>query len=107
MTLEFYLKFWERGLGQLLKAALDEAFLDLRQGECPLEAFLMGIITLVAKPKKPKDRIKGYRPITLLDVDTRLVAKALATRLQIPLDLVISVAQTAFIAGRDITDNVM
>ena len=106
LTLEFYLKFWERGLGQLLKAALDEAFLDLRQGECPLEAFLMGIITLVAKPKKPKDRIKGYRPITLLDVDTRLVAKALATRLQIPLDLVISVAQTAFIAGRDITDNV-
>jgi exonuclease III len=106
LTLEFYLKFWERGLGQLLKAALDEAFLDLRLGECPLQAFLMGIVTLVAKPKKPKNRIKGYRPITLLDVDTRLVAKALATRLQIPLDLVISSTQTAFIAGRDITDNV-
>jgi exonuclease III len=106
LALEFYLKFWDWGLGVLLKAALDEAFQDLRPGQCPLEAFLMGIITLVAKPNKPKDRIKGYRPITLLDVDARLLAKALATRLQIPLDLAISFTQSAFIAGRDITDNV-
>jgi exonuclease III len=106
LALEFYLKYWDLGLGVLLKAALDEAFHDLRPGQCPLEAFLLGIITLVAKPNKPKDRIKGYRPITLLDVDTRLLAKALATRLQIPLDLAISITQSAFIAGRDITDNV-
>ncbi|KAJ9521470.1 hypothetical protein QJQ45_008864 [Haematococcus lacustris] len=50
--------------------------------------------------------VAGYRPITLLNCDVRLVARAVEDRLQLPLDQLVSPSQSAFILGRDISDNV-
>ncbi|KAJ9518629.1 hypothetical protein QJQ45_018689 [Haematococcus lacustris] len=72
----------------------------------PLSEFLTGVITLVPKTGKPRDQVAGYRPITLLNCDVRLVARALEDRLQQPLDLLVSLSQSAFILGRDINDSV-
>jgi exonuclease III len=104
LSIEFYLNFWDL-VQPLLVAALSEAFQDAAS-PAPLALFLSGIITLVPKPGKPEDEIKGYRPITLLDMDTRIIARAIADRLQLPLDLVIASSQAAFILGRDISDNI-
>jgi exonuclease III len=104
LSIEFYLQFWEL-VAPLMVAALREAFHDA-DSPAPLALFLFGVITLVPKPGKPADEILGYRPITLLDMDTRIIARAIADRLQIPLDLVIAPTQAAFILGRDISDNI-
>jgi hypothetical protein len=67
-----------------------------------------GIICLVYKGKGlPRDRLSSYRPITLLNTDIRLVGRVISDRLQEPLDFLIDPAQTAFIKGRWIGDNVL
>lgn len=104
LTVEFYAHFWG-AMAQLLIAAVNEAF-DDQASDSPLADFLQGILTLIPKPGKPADEKGGYRPITLLDIDTRLVAKVVANRLQVPLEIIIGPTQTAFINGRDISDNV-
>lgn len=99
LPLELYKKFWPR-MGPLLLAALDEAFDD--DGPAPLQSFLLGAVTLVPKPGKPQDQVAGYRPITLLNCDVKLLSRVLSDRLQAPLDYLVSPSQSAFIGGRDI-----
>ncbi|KAJ9514956.1 hypothetical protein QJQ45_002764 [Haematococcus lacustris] len=84
---------------------LQEALADTAD-PAPLAEFLTGIITLVPKAGKPRDQVAGYRPITLLNCDVRLVARAVEDRLQLPLDLLVSSSQSAFILGRNISDSV-
>ncbi|KAG1651702.1 hypothetical protein FOA52_009227, partial [Chlamydomonas sp. UWO 241] len=55
---------------------------------------------------KPGDELDGYRPITLLNSDEKLVMSIIANRLQVPLDFLIDIGQGAFIHGRDISHNV-
>ena len=72
----------------------------------PLRELLLGIICLLRKPGQPLDELLGYRPITLLNCDIKLVMLIISTRLQRPMDYIIDIAQSAFLRGRDITDNV-
>ena len=101
LPVEFYATFWQEVL-PLLHAAVTEAFRSGRPDA--LAALLTGVLTLVPKSGKPADVVEGYRPITLLPVDARIVARAIADRLHVPLDFLVSALQSAFIAGRDISD---
>ena len=58
-------------------------------------------------PKEGKDPllIKNWRPITLSNCDFKIITKTLATRLTEGLASSISPNQTAYIKGRQITDN--
>ena len=56
-----------------------------------------GVITVIPKPNKDPTLIKNYRPISLLNVDYKVAAKALAARLK---------NQTGFIKGRFIGENI-
>jgi hypothetical protein len=51
--------------------------------------------------------VASYRPITLLNADYKLVAKAIVLRIAAALDSVIDETQTAFVPGRWIGDNVL
>ncbi|KAJ9531018.1 hypothetical protein QJQ45_000983 [Haematococcus lacustris] len=104
LPMEVYDRLWVE-LGRPLRAMLQEALADTAD-PAPLAEFLTGIITLVPKAGKPRDQVAGYRPITLLNCDVRLVARAVEDRLQLPLDLLVSPSQSAFILGRDISDSV-
>ena len=66
-----------------------------------------GVITLLYKGKGARSSLDNYRPITLLNSDYKLLAKALATRLGPALQHVIDPTQTAFVPGRWIGDNVL
>ena len=66
-----------------------------------------GVITLLYKGKGAQSSLDNYRPITLLNSDYKLLAKALATRLGPALQHVIDPIQTAFVPGRWIGDNVL
>ena len=71
----------------------------------------MGLITLIFKgtPKKPMapDLVDSYRPITLLNADYKIIAKAVTRRLAPALGHVIDETQTAFVPGRWIGDNIL
>ena len=57
--------------------------------------------------KKDRDKryIKNWRPISLLNVDTKLVSKTLASRLKNILPSIISHQQTAYVKNRNISES--
>ena len=58
-------------------------------------------------PKEGKDltQLKNWRPITLSNCDFKIITKTLANKLMTGLSDLISPKQTAYIKGRQITDN--
>lgn len=76
-----------------------------QSGQLPT-TFLHAVIILIHK-KGPKTTLDNYRPITLLNADYKILAKALAIKMQPILQRVVDDDQTGFVKGRYIKDNVM
>ena len=83
--------------------------------DCVLQALNSGTMTphanetyicLVPKAKNPQ-KITKFRPISLCIVIYKIMSKVLANRLKKILPKVISEAQSAFVLGMLITDNVL
>ena len=58
------------------------------------------IIKLIEKKDRDKRYIKNWRPISLLNVDTKIISKALSERLKNVLSSLISTQQTAYIKNK-------
>ena len=101
LTAEFYLRFWD-GLGQVMVDSFNYAFttgnLSISQRQ--------GIIRLTPKKDKDPSYLKNWRPLSLLNVDYKIATKALALRLKKVLPQVINNAQTGYIEGRFIGQNI-
>ncbi|KAL3696393.1 hypothetical protein R1sor_010469 [Riccia sorocarpa] len=65
-----------------------------------------GVIKLIPK-EGDLQAIKNWRPISLLNLGYKLIAKLLANRLKKVLPDLVSQQQKGFVSGRSITDNVM
>lgn len=102
---EFYRAFKALLIPPLLQV-FNRAFQDGTGHHSPLDPLLRGVICLLPKPGQPSDELTGYRPITLLNCDVKLVLLVMSNRLQRPLDFLIDITQSAFLRGRDISDNV-
>jgi hypothetical protein len=59
-------------------------------------------------PKEGKNlnEIKNWRPITLSNCDSKIITKALSTRMANHLNEIIDPSQTAYVPGRSVMDNV-
>ena len=65
-----------------------------------------GVISLLPKGTKDPRYIKNWRPLTLLNLDYKILAKTLANRMKLVLDTIISEQQTGFMQNRQITENI-
>ena len=57
--------------------------------------------------KKDKDKrfIKNWRPISLLNTDTKIISKVLSTRIKNDLPFLISSSQTEYVKNRFISES--
>ena len=76
LTTEFYREFWPDIKGLLVKS-VNESFQKGIMGYSQRK----GIITLIFKNGDRED-LQNWRPITLLNIDYKLIATVLANRLQ-------------------------
>ena len=100
LPMEFYLKFWHV-LGTDLVNTLNSCYLV---GTLALSQ-RRGVISLVFKKGDRLDP-RNWRPITLLNVDYKLAARALAGRLLKVIHLVVADDQSCGVPGRYIGENV-
>ncbi|KAG7543424.1 Reverse transcriptase zinc-binding domain [Arabidopsis thaliana x Arabidopsis arenosa] len=101
MTAFFYQRFWPLISADLLatvRSFFDSGTLDPRLN--------MTNICLVPKAGRPKE-MSGFRPISLCNVGYKIISKVLSNRLKRLLPKVISETQSAFVAKRLITDNIL
>ncbi len=99
LPVEFYLKFWDI-LGPVVLEVLSAI---LRTGTMG-GSWATGVISLLFKKGDPTD-LGNWRPLTMLCVDYKLLAKVLADRLGTALPHVVHVDQTCGVAGRSVRWN--
>ena len=95
LRVEFYIIFWEN-----IKELVYESILfAMEVGHFSLEQ-RRGVIILIPKKDTNKHLLKNWRPITLLNVDYKILTKLLARRLSSYMSKLIYTDQTGYIKGR-------
>lgn len=92
---EFYKKFSSK-LSPLLLSMFNNS---LEQSKLP-PSLTQAHITVLLKPDKDPLDCSSYRPISLLNVDVKILSKVLASRIEHIIPDIISQDQTGFIKGR-------
>lgn len=111
LTVELYKKLIDRGQnGRKFMATLLAALNDVRTRERLPEDFIRCYTCILYKyegvPGKDPTDLKGYRPLSLLNVDYKLYSIMLMHRLVNAVNPVIGDQQYAFLRGRQIVDNI-
>lgn len=101
LSKEFYTKFWD-----LMGKELVEVFNVAYRATQLSESQRLAVITLLYK-KGEKADIKNWRPISLLNVDFKILSKCLANRLKKCMDTIVHQDQTCGIKGRTIFENII
>jgi hypothetical protein len=97
----FFKRFWESLKGPILAILNDFAL-----GRVDISRLNYGIISLIPKVKGA-DTVKQFRPIALINVIFKFIAKAYASRLSPIAQRTIDRSQTAFIKGRCLHEGVL
>ena len=101
LTAEFYQAFWPK-LGNMLMKALNDSY--TKQKLYP--SARQGILNLIPKPNRDTRNIKNLRPITLLNVDYKILEKTIANKILPALKDLIHNDQRGFLPGRRISVNI-
>ena len=99
-SVEFYRCFFpqlQHFFLSMVKTSLEKAYLP--------ESLRSAVITLIKKKDKDPLLCTSYRPISLLNVDYKIIAKVLSSRLESVASKLINPDQTGFIKGRLSSDN--
>ena len=99
-TAEFYKFFWCDIAVYLVRSinyGFDVGELSLTQKQ--------GIISILPKGDKPREYLKNWRPISLLNVSYKIASSCIANRIKKVLDYLIHDNQKGFLQGRFIGEN--
>ena len=101
LPIEFYKLHWE-----VLKDWLLDLFKYCYDMHILNPSARKGIISLLPKGDKNPFLLKNWRPLTLLNLDYKIIAKLLAARIKKTLHDIIDVQQTGFMEKRQISENI-
>ena len=101
IPIEFYRKFWHLISEPFTKCA-NECF---EKGEMS-RSQKQALITLLEKKGKDRSFLENWRPISLVNVDAKVMSKVIATRLKNVLPQIIHHNQTGFVKDRYIGETV-
>ena len=99
LTLEFF-KYFSEALAPIIVCLANQCF---DSGALPTDS-VRGIIRLAFK-KGDRADLRNWRPISLLNLDYKIIAKALCTRLKAVMGEIVNFDQTCSVKGRRISDN--
>ena len=97
LTVEFYKIFWNN-IKQFYIKSINYSFKNGSLTELQKQG--------IPKPQKDIEKIENWRPISLLNVDYKIATKAIANRIKPIITGIIDNAQTGFIKGRFIGENI-
>ena len=97
-TKEFYIKFWD--VKEPLCSSIQQSFIEGELSTSQKQA----IIKLIEKKDRDKRFIKNWRPISLLNVDMKLISKVLASRLKRVISTMVNENQVAYVNNRLISN---
>ena len=101
LPVEFYKTFIDE-----LAGVLFDHFSHVFQTGKMNKSAMEGVLNLIPKSNKDSRVLKNLRPITLLNVDYKIIEKLIALRLQSVLPSIIHSDQTGFMAGRRMAINI-
>ena len=100
LTKEFYETFWDESKDSFInsiKLAYQKKSLSTSQSQA--------VIKLIEKKDHDKTMLKNWRPISLINVDLKIISKAFASRLKTVLSSIISSEQIAYIKKQSIGES--
>ena len=101
LSKEFYLKFWRE-----LSQPLMECYVHSQREGMLSVSQRQAIIVLIDKKDKDRQYLTNWRPISLLNLDYKLLTKILANRIKPVLSSIISPNQTGYVQDRSILDSI-
>ena len=102
LPIEFYKSFWT-DIKEYFMKAIESSYQQNRLSISQCQ----GVISLIPKKEKNPLLLKNWRPISLLNVDYKIVAKAIAIRIKSCLEGIINRDQTGFMKNRYIGENIV
>jgi len=97
---EFYYKYFPvfaDSFVAFVNMCFEESLLSLSQRS--------GLITLICKNPEKAESLSNWRPISLLNVDYKIISKCLTNRLKKVMGSIVHLDQTCAVTGRSILDN--
>ena len=100
ITKEFYIKFWDV-VKKPLCASIQQSFIAGQLSTSQKQA----IIKLIEKKDRDKRFVKNWRPISLLNVDVKLISKVLDSYLKSAISSIVNENQVVYVNNRFISES--